>query len=152
LNSGHQPHENGARGILLEQSFQQRKGRLLPGELAELHYELARVHSIAYARGSGQMMALKGGERPFLGNGVDAGLPPDKSRLRSPLPRPGNSLDLVTTSNHLQAAIAEYKAALVLQTNHLSAQLGLGWSLHQSGDTNSALPAYRKALSLAWER
>jgi hypothetical protein len=37
-------------GFQVGQRWHQRRGRLLPGERAELQYELARVYSIAYAQ------------------------------------------------------------------------------------------------------
>jgi hypothetical protein len=51
---------------------------VLRGETAELQYELACVYSIAYAQGPTQLRALKGGERPFLGDGVASELPTDR--------------------------------------------------------------------------
>jgi len=53
------------RGIFVEQAWHQRKGRLLPGERAELHYELARVYSIAYARNPGTSARSKAGTVRF---------------------------------------------------------------------------------------
>jgi tetratricopeptide (TPR) repeat protein len=152
LNGGRLPQEPGARGAHVEQTWQQRKGRLLPGETAELEYELARVHSIAYAQGPTEFQALKGGDRPFLGNGVGAELPPDRHGFRAagPVDRPPHVT--AYAPQHLDAAILHFRKALQLQTNHLAAQLGLGWCLQQAGDKSGALAAYRKALALAWER
>jgi tetratricopeptide (TPR) repeat protein len=152
LNGGKEAHEPGAPGMRLEQTWQQRRGRLLPGEAAQLHYELARVHSIAYAQGPAEFQALKGGDRPFLGFGADAGLPPDRRRMRSggPLDHPLHERAYATP--HLDAAIDQYRAALKLNTNHLASQLGLGWCQEQKGMTNDAIEAYRKAMALAWDK
>jgi hypothetical protein len=155
LNGSKQPGEPGGRGIFLQQSWQQRKGRVLPGETAELHYELARVYSIAYAQPPTQFKALKGGERPFLGNGVASGLPPDRQRFRAdgPVdPHPDARAEPDVSRKQLESAIEHYREALKRKPDHLAAQLGLGWCLDKAGDKNGALEAYRKALALAWKQ
>ena len=117
----------------------------------ELTYQLARLHSMAYATNLGEVSALKG-----------SGYPDRRQTRFSGLP------DLVQTSpspearrvglEHLTNAIALYERALLLLKRSTNAsawevvrtQLGLAWCLDQSGQRGTALMAYRKALNTAW--
>ena len=84
--------------IFVEQSWQQRKGRLLPGEIAELHYEVARLHAMKYSLDIREFETLVGGERPFFGYEPEDEFPPDdstasrvKRKPKSTLPRPSTT-------------------------------------------------------------
>jgi tetratricopeptide (TPR) repeat protein len=129
-------------------------GRVLPGETAELHCELARMYSILYAHRPAQFMALKGGDRPFLGNGAATGMPPDGERLRADGPV-GSSVQGPTNpaarAQQLERAIQHFREALKRKPDHLAAQLGLAWCLDQAKD-KGAVEAYREALALAWKQ
>ena len=154
LNNGKQPEEDGGRGVFLEQSWHQRHSRVLPGETAELHYELARVYSIQYAQRPAQFKALKGGDRPFLGNGAATGMPPGRERFRADGPV-GSSVQGPTNTaaraQQLERAIQHFRETLKRKPDHLAAQLGLAWCLDQAKD-KGAVEAYRKALALAWKQ
>jgi len=153
LNGGKQPGEPGGRGIFLEQSWGQRNGRVQPGETAELHYELGRVYSIDYALAPSKFRALKGGDRPFLGDGARRGFPPDPDRFRGDGPvdrHPGAETNAIVLSNKLTLAITHYREALRREPDHLPAQLGLAWCLDQA-KSKAAVEEYRKALALAWK-
>jgi hypothetical protein len=155
LNGTANSNDKNFRGRFVEQSWQQRKGRLLPGETAQIHYELARVYSIAYAQKPRDFQALKGGDRPFLGFGAGADLPPDRSRFRSAGPVPNGAEDEVTdqqSRTNLELAVPQFREALRLQTNHLAAQIGLAWCLDQEGKKVEARRAYERALGLAWDK
>lgn len=67
LIGGVDPATLNSRAIFPEQSWNQRKGRVLPGETAQFQYELARVLSIAATVKTAQFRALKGGDRPYRG-------------------------------------------------------------------------------------
>jgi len=154
LNGGKQPAEPGGQGIFLEQSWYQRKGRVLPGETAELHYELGRVYSIDYALAPSKFKALKGGERAFLGNGAARGLPPDRRRFRAdgPVdPHPGAETNATILKDKLTLAITHYREALKRNPDYLPAQLGLAWCLDQA-KSKAAVEEYRKALASAWKQ
>ncbi len=154
LNGGKQPGAPGGRGIFLEQSWKQQNGRVRLGETAELHYELGRVYSIAYARNPGAFRTLKGGDRPFLGNGNASGLPPDRRQFRAdgPVSAPTDAKpDPQVARKYLESAIEHYRAAIKLKPEHLAAQLGLGWCCDKLGDKDGALDGYRKALALGWK-
>jgi tetratricopeptide (TPR) repeat protein len=58
LNGGVNPEAPGGRGIFAEQGWGRRKGRLMPGETAELHYELARLHAMRYSLKIEEFVAL----------------------------------------------------------------------------------------------
>ncbi len=154
LNGTADSRDKQFKGIFVEQSWHQRKGRLLPGEAAELHYELARVYSIAYSQNPWNFQALKGGDRPFLGFGAGANLPPDRNQFRSAGPVSGTSLEQSDeqSKTNLQAAVQHFREALSRQTNHLGAQIGLGWCLDQQGKKTPARQAYERALDLAWQK
>ena len=111
----------------------------------ELHYALARVHSMGYAMKTGEIAVKKNSDSPWFGH-LDHGQPPQRI---SPA---ANSSQETEAKSHLEKAIEQYKAASELKPEHLPSQLGLGWCLDQSGDKAAALERYRKALSLAWER
>jgi len=48
----------GGRGVFAEQGWGRRKGRLMPGETARLHYELARLHAMRYSLKIEEFVAL----------------------------------------------------------------------------------------------
>ena len=107
---------------------------------------LARLHAMAFA--------LKVDEFP-------AGqLKPDQTELPSyppgssqipPAVRPAASADVAArAAQHLKDAIRHYEAALALAPGNLTARLGHGWVLQQSGDTQGAIKDYRLVIAQAW--
>lgn len=50
--------DTGGRGVFAEQGWGRRKGRLMPGETARLHYELARLHAMRYSLKIEEFVAL----------------------------------------------------------------------------------------------
>ena len=157
LNGRVNPKARDNYRVFVEQSWQQRKGRLLPGEIAELHYELARLHAMKYSRDIREFDALVGGERPFFGYEPDDRFTPDLQRhpsvggipwqRRRQYGKPSEK----EAQKHLAAAVDHYRKAVKLKPDHLPAQLGLGWCLDQSGDKKAAVESYREALALAWK-
>jgi tetratricopeptide (TPR) repeat protein len=149
LNGRVNPRELRDGKIGVEQSWQQRNGRVLPGELAELHYELARLHAMSSSRKIGEFRALKGGERPFFGHEPYNRFPPDfqRHRKRRQYDKPNEE----EARKHFAAAITHYGEAVRLRKDHLPAQLGLGWCLDQAGNKTAAVEVYRQALALAWK-
>jgi tetratricopeptide (TPR) repeat protein len=154
LNGGHEAKNNG-RAVFPEQAWHQRRGRVLPGETAQLEYELARVLSIAATVKSAEFEALKGGDRPYLGNGPSSEMPFDGQRFGGAGPvnyQWGVGPPAEQARQYRVKAIQHYREALKLDPSHLPAQLGLAWCLDQQGDKEEAKVAYRKALQLAWAR
>jgi hypothetical protein len=153
LNSGVDPRTLNSKAVFPEQSWQQRKGRVLPGETAQLEYELARVLSIAATVKADRFKALKGGDRPYLGDGPTSKMPFDRHRFRVDGPvdfRWDDPPPIEEARRYRARAIQHYREALRLNPAHTPSQLGLGWCLDQQGEKDEAKAAYRKALQLAW--
>lgn len=153
LNGGVNPSTLNSKAIFPEQSWHQRKGRVLPGETAQLEYELARVLSIAATVKAAQFTALKGGDRPYLGDGPTSEMPFDQQRFRAAGPvnfQWDDPPPLEEARRYRARAIQYYREALKLNPSHTPSQLGLAWCLDQQGEKEAAKAAYRKALQLAW--
>ncbi|MDB4516274.1 polysaccharide biosynthesis/export family protein [Crocinitomicaceae bacterium] len=54
----------GSRGVFAEQGWGWRKGRLMPGETARLHYELARLHAMRHSLKIEEFVALADARSP----------------------------------------------------------------------------------------
>ncbi len=102
-------------------------------------YLLGRVHSLAYAQGLSAVKVRKGEQDPYFGR-FDQGVPP-----APPAPDEASK-----RKQHLSKAIAAYREAVKLDPKNLSARLGLGWCLQQSGDKKAALASYRETFKLAY--
>jgi hypothetical protein len=111
---------------------------------------LARVHAMAFAQ-----------KRDSVPSAVQNGLKP--SPERAPwlgYGAPGHALPEIRTSNdpkaltaarvQLDKAIARYREALAVDSQHLVARLGLGWCLVQAGDRPGAVAALRDVVARAW--
>jgi tetratricopeptide (TPR) repeat protein len=120
----------------------------------DLTYQLARLHSMAYATNLTELRATVEGERPvFAYPGSDSGVP---RSVALPASVEGRQRAL----EHLTNAIAQYQRAIMLlkkSTNEttqrwyiLPTHLGLAWCLDQAGRREEALSAYRKTLEIAW--
>lgn len=117
-----------------------------------INYQLARLHSMAYATNLTEVIALK--ESGYLDQWQTAftGLPEGVQTSKSPAAR---NLAL----RHLTNAITLYERSLILLKRATNAsawdvthsQLGLAWCLDQSGQRDAALVGYRKALKTAWK-
>ena len=111
---------------------------------------LARVHAMAFARKrdsvpSAVRNGLKPGpERaPWLGYGAPAHALPEV--------RTGNDPKALAAARvQLDKAIARYREALAVDSQHLVARLGLGWCLIQAGDRPGAVAALRDVVARAW--
>jgi len=112
---------------------------------AEALYALGRVHSMAYAQKLETFEVKTNGE-PYFGSGTHA-------KYSVPQIRQASDPNAETKAKeHLKQAIVRYRKALEINTNHLPAQLGLGWCLEQFREKQEAVQAYRKALDLAWKK
>lgn len=119
----------------------------------ELTYQLARVHSMAYATDLKQLDVIKKTGTPVFDHpGEDKGVPEAVQVFKTAQAR-------ADALKHLTNAITLYERSLVLlqrTTNAypwqiLPVQLGHAWCLDQSGQRNKALDAYRKGLRTAWK-
>lgn len=128
---------------------------MLSGETVQLEYKLARIYSIAATVKAAEFRALKGGDRPYLGNGPSSEMPFDRPRFRAEGPvnyRWEDRPPAQVARRYRVKAIQHYREVLKLDPSHVPAQLGLAWCLDQQGDREEAKVAYRKALQLAWAR
>jgi len=122
-----------------------------------LTYQLARLHSMAYATNLVEAKVRTNDETHvvFSESWSDAGVPTTVT------PPPGPSARQ-NAWQHLTNAIVSYERTILLlkkSTNIderqwliLPSELGLAWCLDQGGRRADALVAYRKALKTAWKR
>jgi hypothetical protein len=107
---------------------------------------LARLHAMAYA--------LKVDDFPGAqlkpGQPEVPSFPPGSSEVPGVV-RPAVSPEAsARAAQHLKQAVRHYGAALTLAPDNLTARLGHGWVLQQSGDTQAAITAYRLVIAQAW--
>jgi tetratricopeptide (TPR) repeat protein len=120
----------------------------------KLLYQLARVHSMAYATNTGSIEMNRRDDTPWFGYpGQDRSVPVQVV--------PGSTLEQQAARRHLTNAISYYERALVLlrATNAtgnawlaLPIRLGFAWTLDQAGRRQEAIAAYRDALQHAWRK
>jgi len=119
----------------------------------ELLYQLARVHSMAYATNLSVMSVRKDSAEPvFAQPDSDTGVPPQISLRTTPEAQ-------VDALRHLTNAIGYYQSAakLVLKSSMpqnrwlvVPIHVGLAWCFDQAGRRDDAIEGYRDALQLAW--
>ena len=107
---------------------------------------LARLHAMAFA--------LKVDEFPAAQPKPDQlelpSYPPGSGQI-PPAVRPAPTPDhAARAAHHLKEALRHYAAALTLAPDNLTARLGHGWVLQQSGDTRGAIGEYRLIVERAW--
>jgi tetratricopeptide (TPR) repeat protein len=107
---------------------------------------LARLHAMAWA--------LKVDEFPAAQTKPDQpelpSFPPGSGQI-PPAVRPAPTPELAArAAQHLKEALRHYAAALALAPDNLTARLGHGWVLQQSGDTRGAIGEYRLIIEQAW--
>lgn len=107
---------------------------------------LARLHAMAYALKIDAFPAAQlKPDQPELPS-----FPPGTSHLPSSV-RPATSPEIATqAARHLEDAIRHYAAALALEPDNLTARLGHGWVLQQSGASPRAMAEYRRVIEQAW--
>jgi tetratricopeptide (TPR) repeat protein len=107
---------------------------------------LARLHAMAYA--------LKADDFPGAqlkpGQPEVPAYPPGSSEIPG-IVQPAPSAEIAArAAQHLKDAIRYYEAALKLAPDNMTARLGHGWVLQQSGDTQGAIKDYRLVIAQAW--
>jgi tetratricopeptide (TPR) repeat protein len=116
---------------------------------AELHQALARAHAIAYARGNSTLRL----SRPP--SSKDPKDPPDERQLAAETSAPEVRNDVAAdpaARDHLDEAVKHYREAVRLAPNSLTAALGYGWTLAQSGDESGAREQYRGVIKAALDQ
>jgi hypothetical protein len=119
---------------------------------AGLRVNLARVHAMAYAMKSSTVPSgtRRGGSNeivPWAGYFV-----PEFRQFD--VKNSGEPMAMAAAREHLSKAIARYREALLLAPDNLVAQMGLGWTLSESGDKAEAIRVLRGvvAASLPFDR
>jgi hypothetical protein len=121
----------------------------------EVTYQLARLHSMAYATNLTEVDVTKKEGRPVFE------FPPMDSGVPRTVAAPGTAAERQAGLSHLTNAILLYERAILLlkrSTNLdeqrwliLPVQLGLAWCLDQAGRRDQAIRAYRVALKYSWK-
>lgn len=132
----------------------QKKIEVEPNKV-QWRYSLARLYSMAYAKGTQTWATLSDSSVRYYG---DPGLPwfgynddalphywTDQERNLSLHDKP-------EFQNYLNQAIENYLIALKLDPSHLYSRLGLAWCLQEKGKTEEAIAAYRQVYQQAWEK
>ncbi len=112
----------------------------------DLRVNLARVHAMAYAQ---KRTTIPTATYPLGRPGVTVPwvdyLAPDFQQFRI---RTSNDPKVMAAAReHLTKAIARYREALELAPTHPVAQMGLGWTLSQSGDKVAAIQVLRNLVA-----
>ena len=107
---------------------------------------LARLHAMAYALKIDAFPAAQPKpDQPELPS-----YPPGAGHIPGVV-RPAASPEIAAlAAQHLKDAIRHYAAALALAPDNLTARLGHGWVLQQSGASAQAIAEYRLVIEQAW--
>lgn len=112
---------------------------------AQVRYNLARLHAMAFALKTDTAKAWRGREKQGAWFGYEPKYVPFKNK-------PTDDADkLKTATTHLEQAIARYEEAIKLKPEFLAAQLGHAWCIEQSGAKEKAIELYRKLVADAWK-
>jgi len=113
---------------------------------ASLRLNLARAHAMAYASKADEVDVWKNQVQrgPWFGF-TPAHVPftvvPTKDEAKQKVAK-----------EHLARAIADYRKAVELDPNNLTARLGQAWVIEQSGDRAEAVKEYRAVVDAGWKR
>lgn len=107
---------------------------------------IARLHAMAYALKSEELPAVA-----IAKDAVETAYYPPGSGIAPPAVKESASREhTARAAQHLRDAIRYYESALALDPENLTARLGHGWVLQQSGDTRAAIAEYRAVVKSAW--
>lgn len=115
--------------------------------IAQAHYLLARVHTLAFASAQPRFFVHSdSGDPEFYDGASRVFIPP------AAIEETADSDQRAIRDGHLREAIRLYRRALVLDPAHEPARIGLGWSLYRAGERQAALDILRPAFETAWEK
>lgn len=113
---------------------------------AETHLKLARLYGMAYSVNADEVPVASqpsGSQEVWFGHEPD--LVPHATR--------GSAETRSDASKrYLKQSLTHYRSALDLNPESLTARLGYGWTLQQSGDMVGAATEYRKVIERAWPK
>jgi hypothetical protein len=113
---------------------------------AQLRFNLARVHAMAYAQKSDMITVNKNLKMlaPWFGY---------EPKFVPFIPKATDNEDRREAARkHLQKAIQTYRKTIELTPNNLAARLGLAWCVEQSGDKKKAVAEYRDVIERGWKK
>ncbi|MEK6287528.1 MAG: hypothetical protein AABO57_17430 [Acidobacteriota bacterium] len=113
---------------------------------AEVRFNLARAHAMAYALRTESAQVWKGRES----EGVWFSYEPQ--HVPFTVKPTDDSTKLKAAKEHLAKALDRYAEVLELAPDNLSAALGYAWCIEQSGQKRKAVRKYRKVIKAAWEK
>jgi hypothetical protein len=104
---------------------------------------LGRLHAMAYSLKTDTFPAAGVPEQPAYPPGAPH-LPPNVQQAKTPE-------QTTAAAEHLKSSIRHYGDALALAPDNMTARLGHGWVLEQSGDIAGAIADYRAVVKQAWQ-
>lgn len=113
---------------------------------AQLLYNLARVHAMAYAQKADTAQVMRGKPEQGAWFGFTPAYIPFKVQ------KTDDPKKLAEAWAHLEKAIATYARVLKIDPDHLAAKLGHAWAVEQAGKKEEAIRAYRRLIDQAWEQ
>jgi hypothetical protein len=115
----------------------------------EIHLRLARLYAMAYSANTDELPATAvGGKDKPARQEVWFGHEPNL--VPTPLP-PGTTRSEASKA-YLRKSLEHYKTAVALAPANLTARIGQGWALEQSGDKSGAIAEYRRVVEQAWPK
>lgn len=125
-------------------------------EIARLHFQMGRIHAMAFARRSEEAHVRKqqgpGSEPEFPWYGHAFG---DHDQFHVEMTEPRDPAKEKAALAHLARAIEHYRRALELapQSSFQPAvALGLAWALDQAGEDADARKRYQELIEATWEK
>jgi hypothetical protein len=113
---------------------------------ARAHFNLARVHAMAYALKTDTAESNKATKD----GGAWFGFEP--AHIPFQVKKTDDAKQLEEAKKHLDEAVAEYKKVLELEPANLSALLGHAWTLDQAKGKETAIKEYRAVIETAWAK
>jgi tetratricopeptide (TPR) repeat protein len=114
----------------------------------EVRVNLARVYAMAYAQKADQIL-VRGKEpsqwAPAFTTDIDIAYQQFEVKAAT------DAKVRTAAKANLTRAIAEYRAALLQDPNHIVSLIGLGWCLVQAGEKSDAIAVLRRAAEAAWQ-
>ncbi|HMF16499.1 MAG TPA: tetratricopeptide repeat protein [Gemmataceae bacterium] len=113
---------------------------------AQVRFNLARAHAMAYALKTDTAQVFKGKEMDGAWFGYEPNHVPFAAKASD------DAAKVKTAQEHLAKAIDIYKEAIKLAPTNLTARLGLAWCIDQSKNKKEAIKEYQTVIEDAWKK
>ena len=113
---------------------------------AQVRFNLARAHAMAYALKTDTAQVFKGKEMDGAWFGYEPNHVPFVPKASD------DAAKLKTAQEHLTKAIERYKEAVKLAPANMTARLGLAWCIDQSKNKKEAIKEYQTVIEDAWKK